>query len=151
MGYKRGMQRLIDKEWKKGLVIFAGLVLFHITFSILLSIIARSAVLSSLHNGQGLWNFALDSFVYHQEALRLVDLLKKGDRKGKTVTLKVKYFDFQQITRSITVSEPVVDATVIMNYVQELLANTDAGKKKVRLLGISISNFAGCLLFFALS
>lgn len=75
-------------------------------------------------------------------ALKLEDLLKKGDRKGRTVTLKVKYFDFQQITRSITVSEPVVDATAIMNYIQELLANTDAGKKKVRLLGISISNFA---------
>jgi len=74
-------------------------------------------------------------------ALKLEDLLKKDDRKGRTVTLKVKYFDFQQITRSITVPEPVVDATDIMNYIQKLLANTEAGKKKVRLLGISISNF----------
>lgn len=50
--------------------------------SVLLSIIARSNFLSSFHNGQGLWNFALDSFVYHQEAIRLVDLLKKGDYSG---------------------------------------------------------------------
>jgi hypothetical protein len=76
------MQRLIDKEWKKGLVIFAGLVLFHITFSILLSIIARSTVLSSLHNGQGLWNFTLDSFAYHDEAVRLLELFRDGDYAG---------------------------------------------------------------------
>jgi hypothetical protein len=76
------MQRLIDKEWKKGLVIFAGLVLFHITFSILLSIIARSAVFSSLHNGQGLWNFTLDSFAYHNEAVRLLELFRDGDYAG---------------------------------------------------------------------
>ncbi len=76
------MQRLIDKQWKKGLVIFTGLVLFHITFSILLSIIARSAVLSSLHNGQGLWNFTLDSFAYHDEAVRLLELFRDGDYAG---------------------------------------------------------------------
>jgi len=76
------MQKLIDKEWKKGLAIFVGLVLFHIIFSILLSIIARSAVLSSLHNGQGLWNFAPDSFSYHGEAIRLLDFLKAGDLSG---------------------------------------------------------------------
>jgi hypothetical protein len=76
------MQGLIDKQWKKGLVIFTGLVLCHLAVSILLSIIARSNFLSSLHNGQGLWNFTLDSFVYHQEALRLSDLLKSGDYSG---------------------------------------------------------------------
>jgi hypothetical protein len=76
------MQRLIDKKWKKGLVIFSGLVLFHLAVSISLSLIARSTFLASLHNGQGLWNFALDSFSYHKEALRLADLLKKGDYTG---------------------------------------------------------------------
>lgn len=73
------MQRLIDKQWKKGLVIFTGLVLFHIAVSVLLSMIAHSTFFSSLHNGQGLWSFSLDSFSYHKEAIRLVDLLKKGD------------------------------------------------------------------------
>jgi hypothetical protein len=73
------MQRFIDKEWKKGLVIFAGLVLFHISFSVLLSVIARSAFLADLHNGQGIWNFAPDSVGYHKAALRLLDYLKDGD------------------------------------------------------------------------
>ena len=76
------MHRFIDKKWKKGLVIFSGLVLFHLVVSASLSLIARSTFLTSLHNGQGLWNFALDSFSYHKEALRLVDLWKKGDYSG---------------------------------------------------------------------
>jgi len=76
------MRRLIDNNWKKGLVIFAGLVLFHVTVSLSLSLIARSTFLAGLHNGQGLWNFALDSFSYHKEAIGLADLLKKGDYHG---------------------------------------------------------------------
>ena len=69
-------------ESQKGVIIFTGLVLFHLAVSALLSLIARSTFLSSLHNGQGLWNFTPDSFVYHQEALRLSDLLKSGDYDG---------------------------------------------------------------------
>jgi hypothetical protein len=76
------MQRFIDKKWKKGLVIFTGLFLFHLAVSASLSLIARSTFLANLHNGQGLWNFAPDSFSYHREAIRLVDLLKKGDYSG---------------------------------------------------------------------
>ena len=82
MGHKRGMQRLIDKRWKKGLVICSGLIFFHLSLSISLSLIARSTFLASLHNGQGLWNFAPDSFSYNREAYRLLDFLKKGNLSG---------------------------------------------------------------------
>ena len=73
------MRRLIDKTWKKGLIIFTGLVFFHLAISISLSLIARSTFLASLHNGQGLWNFAPDSFSYNREAYRLLDFFKKGN------------------------------------------------------------------------
>jgi DNA polymerase-4 len=53
----------------------------------------------------------------------------------------MKYFDFQSITRSVTIDEPADSASVIMKYVRPLLPKTEAGEKKVRLLGISISNF----------
>ena len=76
------MRRLIDKTWKKGLIIFTGLVFFHLAVSISLSLIARSTFLASLHNGQGLWNFAPDSFSYNREAIRLLDFLKKGNLSG---------------------------------------------------------------------
>jgi hypothetical protein len=76
------MQRLIDEQWKKGFVIFTGLVLFHLAASVSLSLIGRSTFLASLHNGKGLWNFAPDSFSYHREAIRLLDFLKAGDLSG---------------------------------------------------------------------
>ena len=79
--------------------------------------------------------------ILRQLAYKIEKLLKKDDRKGMTVTLKVKYFDFQRITRSVTVKEPLANADIIMKHVQPLLDNTEAGMKKVRLLGISISNF----------
>jgi DNA polymerase-4 len=74
-------------------------------------------------------------------AARLENSLMKKDAKGRTITLKVKYFDFQSITRSITIDEPANNATTIMKYIRPLLSKTEAGKKKVRLLGISVSNF----------
>jgi nucleotidyltransferase/DNA polymerase involved in DNA repair len=58
-----------------------------------------------------------------------------------TVTLKVKYFDFKSITRSITLRTPITDVDIMMKYIRPMLDNTEAGGKKVRLLGISISNF----------
>ena len=74
-------------------------------------------------------------------AAKLENSLIKKDAKGRTITLKMKYFDFQSITRSITIDEPAGNASVIMKYVRPLLSKTEAGEKKVRLLGISISNF----------
>ena len=74
-------------------------------------------------------------------ANRLENSLIEREAKGHTITLKVKYFDFQSITRSITIGEPADSASVIMKYVSPLLSKTEAGAKKVRLLGISISNF----------
>ena len=72
---------------------------------------------------------------------RLENSLIKCEAKGRTITLKIKYFDFQSITRSITIDEQADSTSVIMKYVRPLLSKTEAGKKKVRLLGISISNF----------
>jgi DNA polymerase-4 len=74
-------------------------------------------------------------------ATKLENSLIKKDAKGRTITLKMKYFDFHSITRSITIDEPAESASVIMKYVKPLLAKTEAGDKKVRLLGISVSNF----------
>ena len=73
---------------------------------------------------------------------KIAHLLERSGRYGKTVTLKVKYFDFRQVTRSVTVDEPPRTSEEIMQYVSKLLRSTEAGEKKVRLLGISISGFS---------
>lgn len=66
---------------------------------------------------------------------RLYDL----DLQGKTVTLKLKWADFQQITRSVTLASPIQDARDMMVYVRQLLAALSGETKQVRLLGVTIS------------
>lgn len=61
--------------------------------------------------------------------------------KGRTVTLKIKFNDFTQITRNHSFSGPVSDYEQIIQAVKELLFKVDMDGKPVRLLGISLSNF----------
>lgn len=64
---------------------------------------------------------------------------------GKTVTLKVKYHDFVQITRSATLPKPTDDGLEIYSTACRLLEKTQVTIKPIRLLGISLShlNFLG--------
>ena len=59
---------------------------------------------------------------------------------GRTLTLKVKYADFQQITRSRTTLAPLASKTAIEQISQELVAGCLPLSKGVRLLGVSLSN-----------
>ncbi len=59
---------------------------------------------------------------------------------GRTLTLKVKYGDFQQVTRSQTLLEPLSSVAEIAELSKKLLKRTEAGERPVRLLGISLSN-----------
>lgn len=61
--------------------------------------------------------------------------------KGKTVTLKIKYSDFRIITRSRSFPELVTDLQLIASTAKELLAGTGPENHKIRLLGITVSNF----------
>ncbi|MBV8883871.1 MAG: DNA polymerase IV, partial [Chroococcidiopsidaceae cyanobacterium CP_BM_RX_35] len=69
--------------------------------------------------------------------------LDKHGSYGRTITLKVKYADFQQSTRSITVNYLLQEADAISTLAKSLLPATAASSKEVRLLGISISNLEG--------
>jgi DNA polymerase-4 len=71
----------------------------------------------------------------------VVTRLQKYNLKGRTVTLKIKYHNFQQITRNHSFNKAIGDIETIINTVKELLIKTDLENKKVRLLGISLSNF----------
>ncbi|MCW3070722.1 MAG: dinB [Bacteroidetes bacterium] len=67
--------------------------------------------------------------------------LKKYGLKGRTITLKIKYHDFKQITRNFSFQHPVNDLETIAETAKQLLLKTDPENKKIRLLGISLSNF----------
>lgn len=65
--------------------------------------------------------------------------LKKKKIAGKTITLKIKYSDFTQQTRSKTLPYFISDKSLMLETVKELLYQ-EKPKDSVRLLGISLSN-----------
>jgi DNA polymerase-4 len=67
--------------------------------------------------------------------------LQNYQLKGRTITLKIKYSDFKQITRNQSFPTAVNDLETIAAIAKKLLAATEPEDKKVRLLGISLSNF----------
>ena len=72
-------------------------------------------------------------------AASLEKRLKKHNISGKTVTLKIKYSDFTQQTRSKTLPYFISDKSLILETVEELLYQ-ERMKDSVRLLGISLNN-----------
>ncbi|NVK03846.1 MAG: DNA polymerase IV [Flavobacteriia bacterium] len=66
--------------------------------------------------------------------------LGKAKVKGRTITVKIKSFDFKTQTRSHTLAEPTSDIDVIMETAQQLL-NDPVPDYAVRLLGVTLSNF----------
>ena len=71
----------------------------------------------------------------------LIHRLRRKQFSGHTLTLKVKYFDFTQITRSITSVSPLCEYEDIKPFVDELLSHIEYSKDRpIRLLGLSVSN-----------
>lgn len=71
---------------------------------------------------------------------KISERLNKKNAAGKTVTLKVRYDDFETITRSTSFSHYIDGADDIAETAISLLEETKVGNRKVRLLGITISN-----------
>ncbi len=59
---------------------------------------------------------------------------------GRTVTVKIKYSDFTQATRSRTETSPVSGVAEIMEAASALLATVYPFKRPVRLLGVTLSS-----------
>ena len=65
--------------------------------------------------------------------------LQRRGLLARTVTIKVRYDDFTTITRSHT-DAPTRSDDQITRRAIELLARTEAGRRPVRLLGVSVHN-----------
>lgn len=79
--------------------------------------------------------------VLEQQARRVEVALEKKKLRGRTLVLKVRYTDFVTVTRSCTSGCLFGTASDMMAHVPRLLAMTEAGRKKVRLLGVTVTNF----------
>ncbi len=67
------------------------------------------------------------------------DYCERTGIRGRTITLKVKYADFQQITRSRTLLSPAINRPVIEHTITQLLQSILPVDKGIRLLGVSLS------------
>jgi DNA polymerase IV len=74
-------------------------------------------------------------------AERVFSELKEEGKQARTVTLKIKYADFQLVTRRRTFEKFLVRPEEIFLAARDLLARTEAGRRPVRLAGISLANF----------
>jgi DNA polymerase-4 len=75
------------------------------------------------------------------QAGQVAQSLAAKELVARTLTLKVRYQDFTTVTRSLTSSTLFSGVEDILAMVPGLLAATDAGKRPVRLLGLTVSNF----------
>lgn len=66
--------------------------------------------------------------------------MKTTGSKGRTITLKFKYFDFQLITRSRTQPDWIDSLAQMNTLIEEIATEIAPGDKGIRLLGVSISN-----------
>jgi DNA polymerase-4 len=73
-------------------------------------------------------------------AKEVIQRMKEESFFGKTITLKIKYTDFKTITRSKTFPNKITDFYSLWNFGKEILKQIDLSQKKVRLLGLGVSN-----------
>jgi DNA polymerase-4 len=94
--------------------------------------------------------FVEDIFEFEPACAELLPLADKVWRyceahgmSGKTVTVKVKYSDFTQATRSRTLGKPIGGAAEMLEVAVALLASVHPFKRGVRLLGVTLATLAG--------
>ena len=77
--------------------------------------------------------------LYHV-ACELAERLKRKNFQGHTLTIKVKFHDFTQITRSISSNNQLNTLKDILPLAKQLLKDIDYNQHPIRLLGLSVSN-----------
>lgn len=75
-----------------------------------------------------------------QMAEEVATALKKEQKHGKTVVLKVRYSDFTTVTRRKTLTEYLIDKEQIFSEASLIWEEVGGVEKGIRLLGITITN-----------
>ena len=77
--------------------------------------------------------------LYHV-ATELVERLKRNGFSGNTLTLKIKFYDFKQMTRSLTQEKELNRLEDILPLAKLLLKEVDYTIRPIRLIGLTVSN-----------
>lgn len=84
-------------------------------------------------------NFEVIAELYKLEK-ELLERIDHSGTSGRTITLKVKFSDFRQITRSKTLQHFIKDFSSLHKAVTEIRKSIDLANTRIRLLGVTISN-----------
>ncbi|MGK7913534.1 MAG: DNA polymerase IV [Synechococcus sp.] len=68
--------------------------------------------------------------------------LEKHGCRGRTLTLKVKYSNYEQVTRSLTLETSFRERDILLGLASDLLRMTEVDARPVRLLGLTASNLS---------
>lgn len=69
--------------------------------------------------------------------------IENNDAQGRTITLKAKYSDFQQITRSQSLERNIADKDEFRSISLQILDGLLPTPKGIRLLGLTLANLEG--------
>lgn len=86
-----------------------------------------------------LWDRAALELALLAMGERVASRLRALGLAASGLTVKVRYGDFTQVTRSATFDQAVRSVEGIYPLARQLLARTEAGRRPVRLLGLSLS------------
>jgi len=90
--------------------------------------------------------YDLDDMAELELAIRKIskivaERIERHNMAGRSLTLKIKFSDFRLITRSQSFPNPINGLDSIISIAVSLLKDSDVSGKKIRLLGITLSNF----------
>ena len=74
-------------------------------------------------------------------AAKVWSAVARHDLRGRTVTLKVKFSDFQQITRARSLGHAVASQDELLSIARDLAAGVLPDPRGARLLGVTLSGF----------
>ncbi|MPN49263.1 DNA polymerase IV [bioreactor metagenome] len=74
---------------------------------------------------------------------RVARRLQAKNLAGRTVTIKVRYENFETVTRSHSFHTPLCDGAEIGEIAVQLAEKTELAARPVRLLGVTVGNFTG--------
>ena len=85
--------------------------------------------------------------LYHV-ATELVERIARKNFRGDTLTLKIKFDDFEMKTRSMRFTKELVQLNDILPLAKRLMKQIDYSHHPIRLIGLAVSNPVGETDFF---
>jgi DNA polymerase-4 len=100
----------------------------------------RKSIGSETTFAEDILDYARLSAELYQIVSQVARVLAEKQTGGRTLSLKVRYSDFTTITRSCTNAQGFFSVADILASLPRLLAATEAGRRKIRLLGVTVAN-----------